>query len=75
VVFDPDMVAKNDEDSRVARARAAPNIRAFLVWSRFPYWTFEEVAGGTRVSVRDMRFGGQNPVRFTQSVVVPSSGS
>jgi inner membrane protein len=70
VTFDPVIVAKNDDDPRVVRARAAPNIRAFLVWSRFPLWTLESVQGGTRVSVSDMRFitrGGG----FTQSVVVP----
>jgi inner membrane protein len=70
VRFDPVTVPKNDDDPRVVRARAAPNVRAFLVWSRFPFWTLESVQGGTRVSVSDMRFitrGGG----FTQSVVVP----
>ena len=70
VTFDEAMIPKNDDDPRVVRARAAPNIRAFLVWSRFPFWTLESVQGGTRVSVSDMRFitrGGG----FTQSVVVP----
>jgi inner membrane protein len=71
--FDQAFVAKNDRDPRVAVAREAPNIRAFLVWSRFPFWTLEPVAGGTRVTVGDMRFaGGQGIARrnFTQSVVV-----
>lgn len=67
--FDPIVVPKNDNDPRVARAREAPRIRGFLVWSRFPYWTFEPVRGGTRVIVEDMRFGGQG-AGFTQSVVV-----
>jgi inner membrane protein len=70
VTFDPGTIPKNDDDPRVTRARGAPNIGAFLVWSRFPFWTLETVHGGTRVSVSDMRFltrGGG----FTQSVLVP----
>lgn len=70
VTFDPAVIPKNDDDPRVVRARASPDIRAFLVWSRFPFWTLETVQGGTRVSVGDVRFitrGGG----FTQSVVVP----
>jgi inner membrane protein len=76
VRFDRDQVAKHDDDPRVAIAREAPNIRAFLVWSRFPFWTFEPVAGGTRVTVSDMRFvSGPGLARsnFTQSVVVSAS--
>jgi hypothetical protein len=74
VRFDPVAVPKNDDDPRVAIARGAPNIRAFLVWSRFPFWTLEPVPGGTRVTVGDMRFpGGQGVARrnFTQSTVIP----
>jgi inner membrane protein len=70
VSFDANVVPKNDTDPRVARARNAPNIRAFLVWSRFPFWTFEETADGTRVTVSDMRFIGRGEP-FTQSVLVP----
>jgi inner membrane protein len=73
IQFDRAFVPKNDHDPRVTVARDAPNIRAFLVWSRFPFWTLEPVAGGTRVTVGDMRFaGGPGLARrnFTQSVVV-----
>lgn len=70
LVWDPDRVPKNDDDPRVDRARQDPRIRGFLVWSRFPYWTFEEVQGGTRVTVGDMRFAGQTPARFEVSTVV-----
>lgn len=70
VGFDPRVVPKNDSDPRVARAREAPQIRGFLVWSRFPFWTFEPVPEGTRVTVGDMRFAGQTPARFTASTVV-----
>jgi inner membrane protein len=71
--FDADDVVKNDTDPRVAAARKAPNIRAFLIWSRFPFWTFEPVEGGTRVTVGDMRFDGGRGVvgrNFTQSTIV-----
>ena len=73
VRFDQVTVPKNDDDPRVAIARTAPNIRAFLVWSRFPFWTLEPVPGGTRVTVGDMRFaGGAGLARrnFTQSTVI-----
>jgi hypothetical protein len=76
VRFDTGAVPKNDADPRVAAARSAPNIRAFLVWSRFPFWMLEAVSGGTRVTVGDMRFVGGPGVaarNFTQSVVVSTS--
>ncbi len=63
------VIPKNDTDPRVARAREAPDIRAFLVWSRFPVWTIEEAGDGTRVSVTDLRFAGRG-APFVQSVVL-----
>ena len=74
--FDQRVVPKNDRDPRVAEARNAPNIRAFLVWSRFPFWTVEPSEGGTRVTVGDMRFNGGPGVavrNFTQSAIVSGS--
>lgn len=71
--FDADDVPKNDDDPRVAIARNAPNIRAFLIWSRFPFWTFESAENATRVIVGDMRFNGGRGValrNFTQSTIV-----
>ena len=76
VRFDPGAVPKNDTDPRMAIARNAPNIRAFLVWSRFPFWTLEPADRGTRVTVGDMRFVGGPGLaarNFTQSVVVSTS--
>ncbi len=76
VRFDSRAVAKNNADPRVAVASEAPNIRAFLVWSRFPFWTLEPAEGGTRVTVGDMRFVGGPGLaarNFTQSVVVSKS--
>jgi hypothetical protein len=71
--FDTEDVSKNDSDPLIAVARKAPNIRAFLIWSRFPFWTLEPVEGGTRVTVGDMRFNGGRGValrNFTQSTIV-----
>jgi inner membrane protein len=63
------VILRKDTDPRVARAREAPHIRAFLVWSRFPVWTLEETSEGTRVSVSDLRFAGRG-APFVQSVVI-----
>jgi inner membrane protein len=70
LMMDPERIPKNDRRSEVAAAREAPNVRAFLVWSRFPFWTLTPEGANVRVSVFDMRFlaGGRG---FAQSVVVP----
>jgi len=71
--FDLGDVAKNADDPSVAVARDAPNIRAFLTWSRFPFWSVEPAQGGTRVTVGDMRFsGGPGALRrnFAESTIV-----
>lgn len=73
VTFDSTVVPKNDGDPRVARARAAPHIRGFLVWSRFPFWTLEPTLEGTRVTLGDMRFAGRGSP-FVQTVVVKRAG-
>jgi hypothetical protein len=62
-----DVIPKRRDGPEVARAREAANVRAFLVWSRFPYWEQQPVPSGTRVTVRDMRFGD----RFAASTIVP----
>ncbi|HEY5616805.1 MAG TPA: metal-dependent hydrolase [Vicinamibacterales bacterium] len=74
VTFDRATVPKNDADPRVSRAREAPGIRGFLIWSRFPFWTLTPTSGGTRVTVGDMRFAGQTPARFEASTVVRDGG-
>jgi inner membrane protein len=68
ITFLPRVVPKNDDAPEVARARHAPAIRGFLIWSRFPYWDVETGSGATRVTVRDMRFGD----RFSASTIVAS---
>jgi hypothetical protein len=72
VRFDPHATPKNESDPRVSAARIAPPVRAFLVWSRFPYWTFTpEPNGASRVAVGDMRFPAAGVGRFAASTVVP----
>jgi inner membrane protein len=67
VTFSPDTVPKNHEAAQVIQARDAPGVRQFLVWSRFPYWELRPAEGGTRVTVKDMRFGD----RFSATTIVP----
>ena len=73
VTFDPDPVVKNVGNPLVKRARdQAPEIREFLVWARFPFWTLTPQAGGTRVTVGDVRFMSRSIRRanFQTSTVV-----
>jgi inner membrane protein len=70
LTMSPERTPKNDDKPEVAIAREAPNVRAFLVWSRFPYWTLTPEGQSVRVSVFDMRFAGGGR-GFSQSVVVP----
>jgi inner membrane protein len=68
VTFAPEKIPKNGDAPEVSAARGDDNIRAFLVWSRFPYWTIEPTDSGTRVTVSDMRFAGRSG--FAASTVV-----
>lgn len=70
VTFDAETVAKHGADPRVSGAGSDPAVRGFLVWARFPYWTFDPAPGGTLVSVRDMRVREQLRSRFTGGAVV-----
>ena len=50
-------VAKNGRRPEAAAAAAsAQQIQDFLVWSRFPYWSFATTPAGTQVTAADMRF-------------------
>ncbi len=73
VQWDPVAIPKNEHLPEVASARADPAMRDFLVWSRFPFWEVDAVAGGTRVTVSDARFVGVGR-GFAASVVVPARG-
>jgi inner membrane protein len=69
VTFDPTVTQKSEHDPRAAHARGLPPVRGFLVWSRFPYWTFDPAPNGTQVTVGDMRFRGRGRP-FVQTVTV-----
>jgi inner membrane protein len=57
--FSPERIPKNSGAPQVAAVRHDDNIRAFLVWARFPFWTIERSPTGARVTVSDMRFAGR----------------
>jgi inner membrane protein len=73
VTMSPERVPKNDDRPEVTAARATPGVRAFLVWSRFPYWTVHAEGNQTRVSVFDMRFPSTGG--FSGSAVVAAAAS
>jgi len=69
VTFDPQAIPKNAGDAAVPRAIAqSREIREFLVWSRYPFWTIEHTTNGTEVSVADVRFAGTVPPRAARFV-------
>lgn len=71
ITFEDATTPKHDDASGVAEARTEADVRGFLVWSRFPFWRTREVAGGTEVTLRDMRFKDGPATRgFTVSVIV-----
>ena len=55
--MDAGTVPKREHEPAVVRARSDPRIRAVLTWARFPYYEIERSPGGTRVTLRDLRFG------------------
>jgi inner membrane protein len=57
--FDERIVPRNAREPAAVRAADDPRVQAVLVWARFPFYTFTPVAGGTRVSLADLRFVGQ----------------
>jgi inner membrane protein len=72
--LDPNRIPKNERAPEVVAARAAPAVRNFLVWSRFPFWQLRPIAGGTEVTVRDVRF----PIgdgTFMARVIVPEGST
>jgi inner membrane protein len=57
VSFESPAIPAHEDHPAVARAREHPTIRSILVWARFPYYEVADTPGGTRVTLRDMRFG------------------
>lgn len=80
VAWQHDRVAKNQGRADVLTAQRTPAFRSYLVWSRFPFYEIEAEAGGTRVSVGDMRFSLVGALgraigrdRFSVTTLVPRS--
>ena len=74
VTFFPEIYEKNADHPAVAEARQqSREIRGFLVWSRFPFWTLQAEGGGTRVTVQDMRFPSGNRGFSASTVVSPAA--
>jgi inner membrane protein len=66
-------VATNFSDPAVIEATGNARMRAFLMWSRFPFFVVERGGDGTRVFVNDYRYSGPSGRDgwATQSVSVP----
>lgn len=72
VRFDAAPVPKNDDVPAVQTARQDPDVRAILVWARFPHYWIEPATGGARVTVLDARYGTR--VGSATVVVAPETG-
>jgi inner membrane protein len=79
VTFDPAGIPKHDTGAAVREAMRAAPMRAFLSWSRFPFFELSPARNGTEVTVGDMRFAGfgglrfaGRAARFTSTVTVPA---
>lgn len=59
IALDERIVPRNADAAAAVRAREDPHVRAVLVWARFPFYTFDQVDGGIRVSLADLRFVGR----------------
>lgn len=68
LALDGPPVPTRENEPAVIRAREHPIVRSILVWARFPYYETAPAPTGTRVTVRDMRFGARVG---SASVVVP----
>ncbi len=72
VTFEAVPLPRRADHPAAAAARQTPAFRAFLVWSRFPFYRLEAVPGGTRVTLGDVRFGASRigGRTFTVSTIV-----
>jgi hypothetical protein len=53
-------VAINSDDPAARAAAATPRARAFLSWSRFPFFVVERRGGVTHVYLNDYRYSGSS---------------
>ncbi len=57
IAFDPGIVPRQENRPEVPLAKLDPDVRAILVWARFPYYEITPAEAGAQVTVRDLRFG------------------
>jgi inner membrane protein len=73
VTFDPEIVPKRDDARPVVAAQAYDaHMRAFLVWSRFPFYELRPAPGGVLVTLGDMRFTQMLRGGFVVTAFVPA---
>jgi inner membrane protein len=75
VRFDAATIPKNDQLPAAVAARAEAEVRAVLVWARFPFYEAAPAPGGTAVTVRDVRFGDRVGVARVVVPRPPGSGT
>lgn len=68
VTLEPKKLPKRADHPAVWEARQQKPIRAFLYWSRFPFFEVEENQAGFRVHVNDARFSRDAGGRWARSV-------
>ena len=73
VTWRPERVpAQRSHPGLAAALQQSADMRGFLVWSRFPFFTTEPEGEGTRFSVHDMRFRGRGGGFEASTVVAPA---
>lgn len=55
--FDPRRIPSLADHPAARAARGDPDVQAVLVWARFPRYEIEQLDGGHRVTLSDMRYG------------------
>lgn len=75
VSFDGEVLSRlGEDDPRVRAAADDPDVRAFLVWSRFPTHSVEPDPGGWRVTIGDARYRDRRGGALTGLTVRLDSG-
>ncbi len=69
VTFHGAPVPRNADAPEAVASREDRTVRAFLVWSRFPFWDVTYRNGRAHVAVGDMRFAG-GPARLTATTTI-----
>lgn len=56
LTLSPEVIPRNEGAPLAVRALAAPAVRGFAIWARFPWAEIVEESGGFRVTLRDARY-------------------